>query len=136
MKNVLILCTGNSCRSIMAEALVNAKLGDFVQAFSSGIAATGRVNPDAKKLLKRQELWRDDYYSKTIDELPDLPFDLVVTVCDHAKENCPVFPKVSARLHVSFEDPSGKAFNEYEKTLKQMQTLLLPQLQEQLGISN
>lgn len=85
MKNVLILCTGNSCRSIMAEALINAKMGDRIFAQSSGVKASGKVNPHAQTLLESKGYWREAYHSKLIETVIDTPFDLVVTVCDHAK---------------------------------------------------
>ncbi len=132
MKKVLILCTGNSCRSIMAEALVNARLGDCVEAYSSGVRASGAVNPNAKALLEREGLWRDHYRSKVIDEVLDQPFDLVVTVCDHAKETCPMFPKAVKTIHMGFDDPSGKEFVEYEKTLALIEAELLPRIKEEL----
>ncbi len=132
MKKVLILCTGNSCRSIMAEALANARLGDCVEAYSSGVKASGAVNPNAQKLLEREGLWRSDYRSKVIDEVLALPFDLVVTVCDHAKESCPMFPRAIKTLHVGFDDPSGKEFSEYEKTLSLIETELLPVIKKEL----
>ncbi len=131
-KRVLILCTGNSCRSIMAEALVNAKLGDCVRAESSGVAASGKVNPHAEALLRERGLWRDDYHSKVIDEVLDKPFDLVVTVCDNAKETCPMFPKAVKTIHVGFEDPSGKAEEEYAKTLDLIESGLLPVIENEL----
>ena len=93
MKKVLILCTGNSCRSIIAEALINAKL-EGISADSSGVRASGRVNPNAKKLLEDKGIWKEEYHSKTIDKVIDNAYDLVVTVCDHANETCPMFPKV------------------------------------------
>jgi len=65
MKNILILCTGNSCRSIIAEALINAKI-DGVQAYSSGVNPSGRVNPNAKKVLQENGIWRDEYHSKLL----------------------------------------------------------------------
>ena len=133
-KRVLVLCTGNSCRSIMAEALINAKLGGCVEAESSGVAAGGRVNPEAKALLQRRGLWREEYHSKTIDKVLDRPFDLVVTVCDHAHETCPVFPKAVTTLHRSFEDPSGKAPQEYERTLELIEKELLPLIEAKLCI--
>jgi len=126
MKNVLILCTGNSCRSIMAEALINAKLGDCIYAQSSGVKASGTVNPNAKALLKSKNYWRDEYHSKVIESVLNTPFDLVVTVCDHAKETCPMFPKAVESIHVGFDDPSGKAVEEYEKTLNLIEKELLP----------
>jgi arsenate reductase len=131
-KRVLILCTGNSCRSIMAEALVNAKLGDCARAKSSGVAASGKVNPHAEALLRERGLWRDDYRSKVIDEVLDKPFDLVVTVCDNAKETCPMFPKAVKTIHVGFEDPSGKAEEEYAKTLELIESELLPVIENEL----
>ena len=131
-KRVLILCTGNSCRSIMAEALVNAKLGDCVEAQSSGVKASGAVNPNAQKLLTDKGYWRDEYHSKTIDTVLQTPFDLVVTVCDHAKETCPMFPRAVKTLHVGFDDPSGKEYAEYEKSLQLIEEELLPVIKKEL----
>ncbi|MDD4883539.1 arsenate reductase ArsC [Sulfuricurvum sp.] len=132
MKNVLILCTGNSCRSIMAEALINAKMGDCVYAQSSGVRASGTVNPNAQALLEEKGYWRDSYHSKVIDTVINTAFDLVVTVCDHAHETCPMFPKAVKTIHVSFEDPSGKAVEEYAKTLDLIEATLLPIIQAEL----
>lgn len=131
-KNVLILCTGNSCRSIMAEALINAKLGDCIYAQSSGVKASGAVNPNAQALLEMKGYWRDEYYSKVIETVLDTAFDLIVTVCDHAKETCPMFPKAVKTIHISFDDPSGKAVEEYEKTLNLIEKELLPVVKEEL----
>lgn len=131
-KKVLILCTGNSCRSIMAEALVNAKLGSCVEAQSSGVKASGTVNPHAKALLKTKGYWRDDYHSKVIETVLNTEFDLIVTVCDNAKESCPMFPKAVKVVHVGFEDPSGKAEEEYEKTLNLIERELLPIIEKEL----
>ncbi len=131
-KKVLILCTGNSCRSIMAEALVNAKLGDCVEAYSSGVRASGTVNPNARALLEAKGYWREGYHSKVIETVLDNAFDLVVTVCDHAKESCPMFPKAVKTIHVGFEDPSGKAEEEYAKTLAEIETELLPVIKAEL----
>ncbi|MDX1294708.1 MAG: arsenate reductase ArsC [Sulfurimonadaceae bacterium] len=131
-KKVLILCTGNSCRSIMAEALINAKLGTCVEAYSSGVKASGKVNPNAEALLKEKGYWRDDYHSKVIETVLDNEFDLVVTVCDHANETCPTFPKAVKTIHVGFDDPSGKALEEYPKTLAEIEKELLPIVKEAL----
>ncbi len=128
-KKVLILCTGNSCRSIIAEALVNAKL-EGIDAESSGVKASGRVNPNAKKLLESHQIWREEYHSKTIDTVIEKPFDLVVTVCDHAKESCPMFPKPTPTIHVGFEDPDGKPYEAFETTYQEIETVLLPKIQE------
>ena len=132
MKNVLILCTGNSCRSIMAEALVNAKMGDCFKAFSSGVKASGMVNPNAIALLQEKGYWKEEYHSKVIETVLDNPFDLIVTVCDHANETCPMFPKAVKTIHMGFEDPSGKAVEEYAKTLALIEETLLPIIQKEL----
>ncbi len=131
-KQVLILCTGNSCRSIMAEALINAKLGDCVEAQSSGVKASGAVNPHAEALLKNKGYWRESYHSKVIESVLDTAFDLIVTVCDHAKETCPMFPKAVKTIHLGFDDPSGKEVEEYEKTLQLIEIELLPIIKKEL----
>ena len=127
MKKVLILCTGNSCRSIIAEALINAKL-EGIEADSSGVRASGRVNPNAQKLLEEKGIWRDNYHSKTIDKVLKNDYDLVVTVCDHAKETCPVFPKAVKTIHVGFEDPDGKRYEAFEETFMEIEEVLLPKV--------
>ncbi|OCL94836.1 arsenate reductase ArsC [Aliarcobacter thereius] len=129
MKKVLILCTGNSCRSIMAEALINANL-DGISADSSGVKASGKINPNAKKLLENKGIWKEEYHSKTIDKVINNDYDLVVTVCDHAIQNCPVFPKKIKTLHISFEDPSGKDFEAFEETYKKIKDILLPKIND------
>lgn len=127
MKKVLILCTGNSCRSIIAEALINAEL-DGIEAESSGVKASGKVNPNAKKLLEAEGIWKDAYHSKTLDTVIDHDYDLVVTVCNHAHETCPTFPKPVPKMHVSFEDPDGKGYEAFEETLKEIREILLPKI--------
>jgi len=127
MKKVLILCTGNSCRSIIAEALVNAKLSG-ISADSSGVKASGRVNPNAKKLLESKGIWKEEYHSKTLDIVIDNDYDLIVTVCDHANETCPMFPKPIPKIHVGFEDPDGKGFEAFEETYKEIEDILLPKI--------
>lgn len=132
-KKVLILCTGNSCRSIIAEALINAKL-DGVSADSSGVKASGKVNPNAKKLLIEKGIWSEEYHSKTIDKVIHNAYDLVVTVCDNANETCPMFPKVTKTIHIGFEDPDGKDFSAFLKTYKEIEEILLPKVKEALGL--
>ena len=126
-KKVLILCTGNSCRSIIAEALINAKL-DGIKAYSSGISPSGKVNPNAKKVLQNNGIWKDEYHSKTLDTLQNIKFDLVVTVCDNANETCPTFSKAVKKMHISFIDPDGKEFKEFEKTYIDIENILLPKV--------
>ena len=130
-KKVLILCTGNSCISIIAEALINAKL-DGISADSSGVKASGRVNPNAQKLLTEKGIWKDDYHSKTLDTVIENHYDLIVTVCDHANETCPMFPKPIAKMHVSFEDPDGKGYEAFIDTYKEIQEILLPLVKKEL----
>ncbi|TLP38443.1 arsenate reductase ArsC [Arcobacter arenosus] len=133
MKKVLILCTGNSCRSIIAEAQINAFVEGAVSD-SSGVKASGRVNPNAQKLLEQKGIWKDEYHSKTIDKVIDNQYDLVVTVCDHANETCPMFPKAVKVIHVGFEDPDGKGFDAFETTYNEIYETLLPKVKEELGL--
>jgi len=132
-KKVLILCTGNSCRSIIAEAVLNRYL-DGVEAQSSGVKASGKVNPNAKKVLQEDGSWDDKYHSKTLDKVIDTEFDLVVTVCDNALERCPIFPKDTKIIHVGYEDPDGKNYNTFKKTLKLIQMELTPIVRMELGL--
>ena len=130
-KRVLILCTGNSCRSIIAEALINAQLKG-ISAESSGVKASGRVNPNAKKVLEQENIWRDTYHSKTLDTVIDNDYDLVVTVCGNAQETCPMFPKPVKTIHVGFEDPDGKAYEAFEETFTLIKNELLPIVEKEL----
>ena len=132
MKKVLILCTGNSCRSIIAEALINAKLDRCVEAYSSGVRASGRVNPFAKELLQEHDMWREEYHSKTLDTVINNDFDLIVTVCSHAQETCPTFPKPIKTIHVGFEDPDGKGPEAFVETMMEIETVLLPLVEAEL----
>ena len=131
LKRVLILCTGNSCRSIIAEALINAELND-ISADSSGVKASGNVNPNAKLVLKEEKIWRDEYHSKILEEVIDNSYDLVVTVCANAKETCPTFPKAVKKIHIGFEDPDGKEIEAFRETLNEIRKVLLPQIAEVL----
>lgn len=132
-KKVLVLCTGNSCRSIMAEALINAKV-EGVEAKSSGVRASGKVNQNAKKLLEEKGIWKEEYHSKTMDDVMDETFDLVVTVCDHAHETCPMFPKPIPKIHVGFSDPDGKGYEAFEQTYEEIEKTLLPKIKEFFGL--
>lgn len=132
MKKVLILCTGNSCRSIIAEALINHDLSDCVKAYSSGVAASGRVNPHAKLVLQQNNLWHNTYHSKVIEKVLDIDFDLVVTVCGNAQETCPVFPGKTDVIHVGFEDPDGQEFDAFLQTFSEIRQKLIPIIKNQL----
>ncbi len=103
-KRILFLCTGNSCRSQMAEGWTRALKGDLYEVYSAGIETHG-LNPNAVRVMAEAKVDISRQQSKHVDHLPDVPFDYVVTVCDHAKEQCPFFPGKVRRVHVSFDDP-------------------------------
>ena len=105
-RNVLFLCTGNSCRSQLAEAIVNARLGDTWAAVSAGTQPTGYVHPLALQVLAEIGIVPAHPRSKSTDEFRSAPFDLVVTVCDDAAENCPVWLGQGRRVHLGFPDPA------------------------------
>jgi arsenate reductase len=112
-RKVLFLCTGNSCRSQMAEAIVNARLGDVWEAYSAGTKPAGDVHPLAIRALSEIGIAHVGR-SKHADEYRAVPFDLVVTVCDDAAENCPVWLGPGKRVHLGFADPARATGTEDE----------------------
>lgn len=104
-RKVLILCTGNSCRSQMAEALVNARLSDTWDAFSAGTKPAGYTHPLAIEVLAEIGIVHTGR-SKHADEFKDIDFDVVITVCDDAAENCPIWLGKGKRVHIGFDDPA------------------------------
>ena len=106
--NVLFLCTGNSCRSQMAEGWARALKGDVVEAYSAGIETHG-LNPNAVKVMAEAGVDISGHTSKNVGALLDVPFDYVVTVCGHANENCPFFPGSAKVVHIGFDDPPALA---------------------------
>ncbi len=112
-RKVLFLCTGNSCRSQMAEAIVNARLGERWEAVSAGTEPAGYVHPLALRALAEIGIEHHGR-SKHADEFRDVSFDLVVTVCDDAAENCPVWLGQGKRVHLGFRDPAKAAGTEDE----------------------
>ncbi|MBI3763996.1 MAG: arsenate reductase ArsC [Chloroflexi bacterium] len=104
-RTVLFLCTGNSCRSQMAEAVVNARLGDEWEAASAGTHPSGLVHPNALRALAEIGIPHEGR-SKHADEFRAAPFDLVVTVCDSAAEECPAWLGPGKRVHLGFPDPA------------------------------
>ncbi len=102
--SILFLCTGNSCRSQMAEGFANALRGDIIEAYSAGIAPK-TVDPLAIKVMKEAGVDISHHVSKHVNELINKQFDFVITVCGHAHENCPVFPGKTKVMHRGFEDP-------------------------------
>ena len=106
-KRVLILCTGNSCRSQMAAAWINHLLGDDWEALSAGTAPATRVHPLAVRVMAEVGVDISDHVPQHVERFVGQPWDLVVTVCDSAAEACPTFPGRVARMHVSFTDPAA-----------------------------
>lgn len=105
MKKVLVLCTGNSCRSQIAEGYLRAFAGDKAEIYSAGIETHG-VNPRAIEIMKRDGIDISTHTSNNINEYTDIDFDFVITVCDNAKESCPYFPTKAVKLHYNFPDPA------------------------------
>lgn len=109
-QRVLFLCTGNSCRSQMAEGWARRLLSDRVEAFSAGTSPHG-MNPDAMRVMREAGVDISDQRSKHVDELLDAGIDVVVTVCDSAAETCPTFPGQARVVHAPFDDPPKLAKN-------------------------
>lgn len=105
MKNILVLCTGNSCRSQIAEGYLRHFAGDKGQIYSAGIETHG-VNPKAIQVMAQDGIDISKHTSNNVDEYINIPFDYVITVCDNAKENCPYFPTKAQRFHYNFPDPA------------------------------
>lgn len=110
-QRVLILCTGNSARSQMAEGLLRAMAGDRYEAFSAGTRPVG-LNPNAVVALREIGIDISNYRSKSVDEFAGQQFDYVITVCDNARESCPIFASGTKKIHHSFEDPAAASAEE------------------------
>lgn len=110
-KKILVLCTGNSARSQMGEGLFRAELGDAFEVFSAGTRPSA-VRPEAIAVMKEIGIDISGHRSKSVDEFAGQSFDYLVTVCDNARDNCPVFPAGAVRLHWSFEDPDSVRDNQ------------------------
>lgn len=101
---ILFLCTGNSCRSQMAEGWARALKSDIIEAYSAGIETHG-LNPYAVRVMAEAGVDISGQKSKNVADLLSIPFDIVITVCDHANEHCPLFPGKAKIVHVGFDDP-------------------------------
>jgi arsenate reductase (thioredoxin) len=142
MLNVLVLCTGNSCRSVLGEALFNHLGKGKIQAFSAGSRPVGKVNEKALATLKRHGLKTDGYKSQSWDEFADHSIDIAITVCDNAAgEVCPVYLNSAVRVHWGLPDPAHvegtdkeiqaafeKTYSALEKRIKEMLALPLEDL--------
>ena len=134
MKTVLILCTGNSCRSQMAEVLVNHDLAGRVRALSAGTKPQPRVADGAIAALKEAGLPTDGLHPKDVDAVMDESIDLVVTVCDNAKETCPVFPRPVKAIHLPFHDPHGEPLESFLSVRDDIRARLVPAVQAALNL--
>jgi arsenate reductase len=134
-RTVLFLCTGNSCRSQMAEAIVNARLGDEWQAVSAGTVPAGYVHPMALAALHEIGIQHDGR-SKLADVFRDWEFDVVVTVCDSAAEECPVWLGKGRRVHRSFPDPAKTDdMADFRAVRDEIERVIVPLLSQSLSLS-
>lgn len=132
-KTVLILCTGNSCRSQMAEALVNHDLGSQVRAISAGTRPQPKVADGAIAALQDLGIATDGLYPKDVDAVMNEAIDLVITVCDNAKEACPVFPRAIPSLHMPFHDPHGEPLESFLKVRDEIRAKLVAEVATRLS---
>jgi arsenate reductase len=112
-KNILVLCTGNSCRSQIAEGYLRYFHGAVANIYSAGVETHG-VNRRAIETMQADGIDISAHTSNHVDEYLDINFDLILTVCDHASERCPIFPSTARRLHYNFPDPAKATGSEQE----------------------
>ncbi|MCE1240384.1 MAG: arsenate reductase ArsC [Azonexaceae bacterium] len=136
MKTVLVLCTGNSCRSQMGEVILNDALAGQVRAISAGTEPQPAVAEGAIAALRMAGLPTDGLYPKTIDAVLDQPIDLVVSVCDNAKESCPIFPRPVQRIHVGFHDPHGEPLKSFIAVRDDIRARLVPAVRAALQLGD
>ena len=120
-KTILVLCTGNSCRSQLLHGYLEQLLGNRAVVYSAGIETHG-LNPRAVRVMAEDGVDISHHTSNLVDEYAAVPFDYVITVCDHANEACPVFPSTAQKLHHNFPDPA-KATGSEEEVLHQFRTV-------------
>jgi len=128
MKKILILCTGNSCRSQMAEGIARHLYGDICDVFSAGTKPSF-VNQNAILVMKEINIDISKHTSKSVESLKKKEFNLVITVCDNAKESCPVFLGQHKKLHWSFEDPVGMNLDKF----REIRDLIYKKFESELG---
>ena len=134
MFTVLILCTGNSCRSQMAEVLLNHELAGQVKAVSAGTKPQPKVADGAIQALQLAGLSVDGLYPKDVESFLDQQIDLVVTVCDNAQEACPIFPRPVPKLHLPFHDPHGEPLASFIQVRDAIRARLVPAVQAALNL--
>jgi arsenate reductase len=131
---VLVLCTGNSCRSQMAEVLLNHDLAGEVRALSAGTRPQPKVADGAIAALRDLGLPTDGLHPKDVDAVLGEDIDLVVTVCDNARESCPVFPRPVPSIHLPFHDPHGEPLESFIGVRDDIRARLVPAVREALGV--
>lgn len=134
MPTVLVLCTGNSCRSQMAEVILNHDLGGRVRALSAGTRPQPKVADGAIDALRLAGLPTAGLRPKDVDAVMNEAIDLVVTVCDNAREACPVFPRPVRKLHLPFHDPHGGPLESFVRVCDDIRARLVPAVREALGV--
>lgn len=133
-KTVLVLCTGNSCRSQMGEAILNHDLAGLVRGISAGTRPQPKVADGAIEALKLAGLPTGGLHPKDVEAVMDEAIDLVVSVCDNAKETCPVFPRPVKRIHLPFHDPHGEPLESFIAVRDDIRARLVPAVREALGL--
>jgi len=129
-----VLCTGNSCRSQMAQVLLAHDLAGNVRALSAGTKPQPRVAEGAIAALKLAGLPTEGLYPKDVDVVMGEAIDLVVTVCDNAKEACPVFPRPVPAIHLPFHDPHGEPLESFVRVRDEIRARLVPAVRDALGL--
>ncbi len=133
-KTVLVLCTGNSCRSQMAEAILNHDLAGKIRALSAGTRPQPMVAEGAILALKYAGLPTSGLHPKDLDVVINENIDLVVTVCDNAREACPVFPRPIPSIHIPFHDPHGEPLESFIKVRDEIRNKLVPLVRQTMGL--
>lgn len=134
-KTVLILCTGNSCRSQMAQALVNHDLGPRVRALSAGTRPQPNVAESAIAALRLAGIGTEGLYPKDVEAVMNESIDLVITVCDNARESCPIFPRPIPSVHLPFHDPHGEPLESFVRVMNEIRAKLVPEVAQRLDVS-
>ena len=134
LKTVLVLCTGNSCRSQMGEAIINHELAGLVRGISAGTKPQPKVADGAIEALKLAGLPTAGLYPKDVEAVMNEAIDLVVSVCDNAKETCPIFPRPVPRIHLPFHDPHGEPLESFIAVRDDIRARLIPAVRAALGL--
>jgi len=125
MKKVLVLSTDDASLSTIAQAVLNRYLRG-VEAYSAGIKAIKKIDDNTKRLLQEDGSWKNEYHAKTIDEIKDIEFDLVITLTETAMKKCPEFSDTTDIIAIEYDEIASKNYSEYKKALKLMQMEITP----------